>query len=83
VVSFGESLWSPDATGEVHEKVENSLRRGIDAYYRLGQLPAMPALMERPEITATPVTGTRRPLPVVGHLPGPAAGQAAFGCPRV
>jgi hypothetical protein len=52
VVSFGESLWSPDATGEVHEKVENSLRRGIAAYYRLGQLLAMPALLERPEITA-------------------------------
>lgn len=63
VVSFGESLWSPGATGEVHEKVENSLRRGISAYYRLGQLLAMPALLDQPEIKATPVTGPRLPLP--------------------
>jgi len=63
VVSFGESLWSPDATGEVHERVENSLRRGIGAYYRLGQLLAMPALLDRPEMAAEPVTGTRLPLP--------------------
>jgi hypothetical protein len=63
VVSFGESLWSPGTTGEVHEKVENSLRRGIAAYYQLGQLLAMPGLLERPEITASPVNGTRLPLP--------------------
>ena len=68
VTSFGESLWSPDAAGEVHEKVENSLRRGIAAYYRLGQLLAMPALLDRPEIAATPVTWPRLPLP----------GQAGF-----
>jgi hypothetical protein len=68
VTSFGESLWSPQATGEVHEKVENSLRRGIAAYYRLGQLLAMPALLNRPEIAATPVTGPPLPLP----------GQAGF-----
>src|SRR5512146_3133515 len=63
VVSFGESLWSPDATDEVHEKVENSLRRGIAAWYRLGQLLAVPALLEKPEIRATPVGGTSLPLP--------------------
>ena len=63
VVSFGESLWSPDATDEIHEKAENSLRRGIAAYYRLGQLLAMPALLEEPEITARPVNGRRLPPP--------------------
>ena len=63
VVSFGESLWSPDATDEVHEKVENSLRRGIAAYYRLGQLLAMPALLDHAEIKAIPVAGTSLPLP--------------------
>jgi hypothetical protein len=63
VVSFGESLWSPDAGDEVHEKVENSLRRGIAAFYRLGQLLAMPALLDRPEITAALITGPALPLP--------------------
>ncbi len=63
VISFGESLWSPEAAGEVHEKVENSLRRGIGAYYRLGQLLAMPTLLDRPEIAVTPVTGSALPLP--------------------
>src|SRR5690348_4232536 len=55
-------LWSPDATDEIHEKVENSLRRGIAAYYRLGQLLAMPALLEQPEISAIPVAGASLPL---------------------
>ena len=63
VTSYGESLWSPEAVGEVHEKAENSLRRGIGEYYRLGQLLAIPALLDRPEIAATPVTGPRLPLP--------------------
>ncbi len=63
VVSFGESLWNPDATGEIREKVENSLRRGIAAYYQLGQLLAMPALLEQPEISATAVAGASLPLP--------------------
>jgi len=63
VTSFGESLWSPAATGEIHEKVENSLRRGISAYYRLGQLLAMPALLDQPEIAATPLTGPALPPP--------------------
>ena len=55
VVSFGESMWSPDAAGPVHERVENSLRRGIGSYYELGQLLAMPALLDRPGISAVPV----------------------------
>jgi hypothetical protein len=32
VVSYGEALWSPDAGQEVHERAENSLRRGIAAH---------------------------------------------------
>jgi hypothetical protein len=63
VVSFGEAMWSPDAGGEVHEQIENSLRPGISAYYRLGQLLAMPALLDRPEYAPQPVTGLRLPLP--------------------
>ena len=65
VVAFGESLWSPNAAGDVHERVENSLRRGIAAYYELGQLLAMPTLADRPGISAVPVVG--RPLPLPGQ----------------
>lgn len=68
VLAFGESLWSPGATGEVHERVENSLRRGIGSYFRLGQLLAIPALLDRPEVAAINVSGPLLPLP----------GQAGF-----
>jgi hypothetical protein len=63
VVSFGESMWSPDAAGPVHERVENSLRRGIGSYYELGQLLAMPTLLDRPVISAVPAVGQPLALP--------------------
>jgi hypothetical protein len=65
VVAYGEALWSPDASGPVHERVENSLRRGIAAYYELGQLLAMPALADQPQVSAVPVAA--RPLPLPGQ----------------
>jgi hypothetical protein len=63
VVAYGEALWSPDASAVVHERVENSLRRGIAAYYELGQLLAMPVLAERPQVSAVPVAALPLPLP--------------------
>jgi hypothetical protein len=66
VTEFGESLWSPNASEQVHERVENSLRRGIAAYYKLGQLLAVP---DRPAEPAPLAAGPRR-LP--GHR-GPVA----------
>jgi hypothetical protein len=42
-IDFAEALWSPDAGPELHERMEESLRRGIAAYYRLGQLPGRPS----------------------------------------
>jgi hypothetical protein len=63
VVAYGEALWSPDAPAEVHERVENSLRRGIAAYYELGQLLAMPVLADRPQVSAVPVAAKPLPLP--------------------
>jgi hypothetical protein len=53
----------PDAAGPVHERAENSLRRGIGSYYELGQLLAMPALLDRPGISAVPAVGQPLPLP--------------------
>jgi hypothetical protein len=46
-IDFAESLWSPDAGPELHERVEESLQRAIAAYYRLGQLLAAPMLLDR------------------------------------
>jgi hypothetical protein len=63
VVSFGESMWNPDSGREANEQVEDALRRGISAYYRLGQWLAMPTLVGRPEQAPAPVTGLRPPLP--------------------
>lgn len=63
VTSFGEALWSPGANSEVHERVENSLRRGISDYYQLGQLLAVPALLYRQNAAAAPVSGKPLPLP--------------------
>jgi hypothetical protein len=57
-IDFAESLWSPEAGPELHERVEDSLRRGIAAYYRLGQLLAAPMLLDRG--IAAPV---RTPVP--------------------
>jgi hypothetical protein len=57
-IDFAESLWSPEAGPELHERVEESLRRGIAAYYRLGQLLAAPMLLGRG--IAAPV---RTPVP--------------------
>ncbi|NUP50832.1 MAG: hypothetical protein HOW97_26510 [Catenulispora sp.] len=63
VLSYAESLWSPTADQQIHERVENSLRRAIDGYYTLGQLLAMPALAERPTPDGLHPTGVNLPLP--------------------
>lgn len=64
VLAYAESLWSPAADQEIHERVENSLRRAITAYYTLGQLLAVPALLDRPEPDGLHPVG--RPLPLPG-----------------
>jgi hypothetical protein len=63
IAAYGEALWSPDAGPKVHEQALDSLRRGIYAYFELGQLLAMPALLDRPEVTVVPVNGQPLPLP--------------------
>lgn len=62
-LSYGESLWSPGAGEQVHQRVEDSLRRSIDSYYIVGQLFAIPALLDRPEVQVAMVDGARLPLP--------------------
>ena len=63
VVAYGEALWSPDAEAQVHERAEDSLRRGIGAYFELGQLLAMPALLGRSQTSANPMRVQPLPLP--------------------
>jgi hypothetical protein len=43
--------------------VRASLRRGIGSCYELGQLLAMPALLDRRALSATPAVGKPLPLP--------------------
>lgn len=63
VMSYGESMWAPEVPADVHERIENSLKRAIAAYHLLGQLLAMPALLDQPAVTATAISGPRLPLP--------------------
>lgn len=68
VLSYAESLWSPDAGVEIHERVERALKRAIDAYYTLGQLLAMPMLVGRPrQAHLQPTTGRGRIAPLPGQ----------------
>jgi len=63
-ISYGVSMWTPGASATVHERAERSLQRGVESYFLVGQLLAMPALLDRPEIeVATAATGARLPLP--------------------
>jgi hypothetical protein len=62
-VSYAESLWSPTADEVLHERIEASLKRAIEGYYRIGQLFAMPTLLDRPDVRASTLTVARLPLP--------------------
>ncbi|MHB1235173.1 MAG: hypothetical protein ACYCZK_05830 [Microbacteriaceae bacterium] len=62
-VSYAESMRTPGSNRVVHERVEVLLRRGIDAYYRIGQLLAQPALLDRPEVQVATIDGPSLPLP--------------------
>ena len=46
----------------VHQRAETSLKRAIEGYYRIGQLLAMPALLDQPKVRASALTVTRQPL---------------------
>lgn len=63
VLSYGESMWSPAAPQEVHQQAENSLKRGIAAYYLLGQLLAMPGLLDHAGAGHASPAGQLLPMP--------------------
>lgn len=62
-VAYADSLWSPEAPEVLHERVESSLKRAIEGFYLLGQLFAMPVLLDRPDVQVAAVTAVRLPLP--------------------
>lgn len=62
-IAYGQSMWSPTATGAVHERIESSLKRAIEGYYLTGQLLAMPRLLDRADVAAQTSAGRRLPLP--------------------
>lgn len=62
-VSYAESMWAPGSTAAIHQRVEDSVRRGIGGYYQVGQLLAVPLLLDRPEVQVATVTGARLTLP--------------------
>jgi hypothetical protein len=41
-----EGLWQPNASLELHERIEEQAKIATESYYRLGQLLAMPSLAE-------------------------------------
>lgn len=62
-VAYAESLWTPKATERVHQRVEDSLKRGIETYYLAGQLLAMPGLLDRPQVRVALINQPRLALP--------------------
>lgn len=63
-IGHAERLVGPDAPRELHERAERALEHGLRSYYLLGQLLAVPALLEQPaRATANAPARTRHPLP--------------------
>lgn len=62
-ISYGESMWKPGAPRAVHERAETSLKRGIEAVFMVGQLLAMPSLLDQPSVGVATATASSRPLP--------------------
>lgn len=70
---YAEQLSGGRVPPQLHERIERSLKEALEGYYRLGQLLAMPELIER--------EGRRRPAAAVDRkarrrLPRP--GEASF-----
>ncbi len=60
---YGQRMYRPPVPREVHERVEDSLKRAIEGYFRAGQLLAHPRLLDRPEVQVASVNAPALPLP--------------------
>jgi hypothetical protein len=74
-IEYAEQLWSDRVSDELHEKIEDYAKIAIECYYQLGQLLAMPQLVEamatNPAAQQLPAqTSTAVDLKCVLALPG-------------
>lgn len=63
-VRHAEQLVGPSTPRELHERAERALEHGLRSYYLLGQLLAMPALLDaRDGVATSSPSRSRHPLP--------------------
>lgn len=60
---YGQRMFTPPVPRAVHERVEDSLKRAVEGYFRVGQLLAHPRLLDRPEVQVASVNAPALPLP--------------------
>ena len=58
---YAEQLWKPNVPQAVHPNIERHAKAALEHYYHLGQILAMPQLLERhPAATTEPATTSNR-----------------------
>ena len=62
-IGYAESMGGARSDRRLHEQMETLLQRGIATYYRVGQLLAQPALLDRPEVMVAAIDAPTLPLP--------------------
>lgn len=67
---YADRLWTQHASQDLHEQIERSMRAAIERYYRLGQLLAMPDLIDQPQQPPISAVSTRAVQARVPALPG-------------
>jgi hypothetical protein len=60
-IEYAEQLWGDRISVELHERIEDYAKNAIECYYRLGQLLAMPQLVD----PAAPTQAARRSAPSI------------------
>ena len=79
-LAYATAMYTPGVRQPVHEALEESVRRAVNSYYRLGQVLAAPALLDQPPLAARPVN----PYPFGTYPPAsydwPAEPRRRGGC---
>jgi hypothetical protein len=69
---YAEQLWKPDVPQAVHPNIERYAKAALEHYYHLGQILAMPQLLEQP--SSAPI----KPALTSNRLQRPLPGEAGF-----
>ncbi|MDZ4878062.1 MAG: hypothetical protein CLLPBCKN_007497 [Chroococcidiopsis cubana SAG 39.79] len=68
---YAEQLWAPNLPQEVHEQVEQHAKSALEQYYHLGQILAMPQLLDPSQTVETrassPFSTSQRSRPLPGE----------------